>query len=207
MKISVVTPTKDRPEAVELCRRWIREQAYPVHEHIVVDGGLNRDNLREGILQATGDVVLLADDDDYYTPSWTDWIADAYADPKIRATGQREHGMHHIRAASRQVGVRSPRAGTLSFRIEEREAVLRLIPRPKLILRMVAHRVFDRPFCQRIMGLYPSPGPGRGQSRKHNPDRFPIPDPGLRVLRERIGDVAVQAYLEAIKRIDARLAG
>ena len=42
MKISVITPTKDRPEIVELCQRWFREQTYPVHEHIIADHTRNK---------------------------------------------------------------------------------------------------------------------------------------------------------------------
>lgn len=209
MRISVVTPTKDRPEAVELCQRWFSEQRYPVYEHIVVDGGGMLDNLREGIRKAKGDIVLLADDDDYYDPGWTKWVAGTYRDPESQAAGQTVQTFYHIRGARRWDGEKQgPLAGTISFRIGQSDNVIQWMDedgRPKRILRDVKHTVVHEQFCCRIMGLYLGDGPGRGLSRKHSPDSFPIPDPGLRSLRERIGDSAVDAYLDAVKRIDERL--
>ncbi len=209
VKISVVTPTKDRPEAIELCRRWFREQTYPIHEHIVVDGGTAAENTAEGIDQATGDVILLADDDDYYAPGWTRWIAAAYAsEPVIMATGHKTMAMYHIRAGLRHDCDKPPLPGSISFRIEQRPAVKLCMARankPQLILKDVRHSLPQGTFVYRIMGMYHSSLPGRGLSRKHNPNRFSIPDTDLAFLRSRIGSGIVDRYLDAIERIDQRL--
>ena len=78
--------------------------------------------------------------------------------------------------------------------------------RPKRILGVVESAVSTDLFCHRIMGMYPGDRPGRGLSRRHNPIRFPIEDPGHKYLRATIGSAVVDAYLEAVERIDKRLA-
>lgn len=208
VKISVITPTKDRPEAVALCQRWFREQTYPVHEHIIVEGASQLDNIRAGFEEATGDVILVADDDDYYTPDWTRWLAGVYENPKIRAAGLVVRGMHHVRASCSSPRVFPPLIGTLSFRADEAANVFRCMGfdgKPHRVLWGVPCVVADHPYCYRIMGMYPADGPGRGMSRKHNPDRFPDEDRGFRSLRGKIGDKVVDAYLAAVKDIDTRI--
>lgn len=209
MRISVITPTKDRPEAVELCRRWFKEQTYPVHEHLVIEGGGHLDNIRAGLTQVSGDVILLADDDDYYAPGWTQWLADVYANPDVHAAGHPTKAMYHPRTERRLECNIGPLAGSLSFRTEDSELVAQCIEfdkRPKRILRNVHSVIAQETFCYRIMGLYHGGRPGRGLSRKHNPELFNISDPGLTELRALIGDPVVDAYLKAIEHIDARLA-
>lgn len=208
MKISVVTPTKNRPEAVELCRRWFLNQVHPIHEHIVIEGGGMNENLCEGIRKATGDVVVLADDDDYYGPKWARRIARIYRDPSVRAAGQLLDGLYHLRGERRWEIKHGPLSGTISFRREEADRLIDCINfdgRAKRILREVPHYVSKTQHCYRMMGLYHPQLPGRGVSRKHSADSFPIPDPGLRFLRLRIGDKVVDAYIDAMEKIDTRL--
>ena len=91
MKLSVITPTADRPEAFALCERWIARQTRPPDEWVVIDDGatpiaptlgqvhVRRDpgapghesfarNLQAGVDLVTGDVVAIIEDDDYYQP-------------------------------------------------------------------------------------------------------------------------------------------
>jgi len=210
VKISVITPTKDRPEAVDLCRRWFREQTYPVHEHLIVEtGGGQLENFSEGMKQATGDVILFADDDDYYGPRWVQRVAAAYRNPKVQAAGQVIMGLYHIRAAKRWEGKRGPLPGTISFRrenIDAMESRMAYDKRPKRIVQDVHSEIIREQHCIRIMGLYPHiEGQGRGMSRRHNPAKFPIQDPGRDYLTRQIGPEAVAAYLDACQKIDDRL--
>ena len=208
IEISVVTPTKDRPEAIKLCSRWFKEQTYPVHEHIIACGGNVIENLIAGINKATGDVILLADDDDYYAPGWTQWLARLYKRKRMEAAGHKTRAMYHLRSEMRLECNKPPPPGSVSFRIDQRPAVKRWMAKankPQMILKEVCYKVPRINYVYRIMGLYPGDRPGRGLSRKHNPNRFSIADPDLHVLRSRIGDDVVDLYLDAIERIDQRL--
>lgn len=88
MRISVITPTADRPRGIELCERYMARQTVQPHEWIVADGGQTpapltlgqvhlhqpsppgAANLAGNILRAldavTGDVVIVVEDDDWY---------------------------------------------------------------------------------------------------------------------------------------------
>src|SRR5690606_9818079 len=88
MRVSVITPTCDRPRGIELCERWMARQTMRPDEWIVADSGQiaasltmgqihlrqpmppGAQNLASNILRAldaaTGDVVIFAEDDDYY---------------------------------------------------------------------------------------------------------------------------------------------
>ena len=90
MKVSVITPTADRPRGIELCERYMARQTVQPDEWIVADGGqtpapltmgqvhlhepspAGAANLAGNILRAldavTGDVVVIVEDDDYYRP-------------------------------------------------------------------------------------------------------------------------------------------
>lgn len=88
MRVSVITPTADRPVAFALAERWMTRQTRQPDEWIVADGGLvpvvctqgQRHlhwpqpagpqnfcaNLLRGLTAATGDLVVFWEDDDWY---------------------------------------------------------------------------------------------------------------------------------------------
>lgn len=91
MKVSVITCTHDRPEAMRLCARYVARQTITPWEWIVADDGvvdewlttemnlihLHRpsapagyaslcDNMTAALDMATGDVVVVFENDDYY---------------------------------------------------------------------------------------------------------------------------------------------
>jgi hypothetical protein len=90
MRVSVITPTSDRPVAFGLCERWMDRQTHRPDEWIVADGGKTParctmgqihlhqaspsgfanflGNLRRGLDAATGDVLVFVEDDDWYHP-------------------------------------------------------------------------------------------------------------------------------------------
>lgn len=90
MKISVLTPTCDRPVAFALLERYMRRQTVQPFEWIVADGGAVAapctmgqvhvhtprppgavnfaENLLAGLARATGDAIIVCEDDDLYFP-------------------------------------------------------------------------------------------------------------------------------------------
>lgn len=91
MRISVITPTCDRPVAFRLCEDWMRRQTRPPDQWVVADGGsrpvacsLGQDhliesrppgpanfaaNLLNGVGAATGELIVFVEDDDWYAPT------------------------------------------------------------------------------------------------------------------------------------------
>ncbi len=95
--VTLITPTGDRQESFRLCEQWMRQQSYtgPI-QWIVVDDGVKPTavtmgqhyireapmkghslcrNLRSAIPHVTGDIVFLAEDDDYYHPHYLSTMA------------------------------------------------------------------------------------------------------------------------------------
>lgn len=95
MKLSVITPTGDRPEAFRLCELWMSRQTRKPDEWIVIDDGwapieaefsiatqvirprelwskenTQAKNLLIGLAAATGDVIAFIEDDDFYHPDY-----------------------------------------------------------------------------------------------------------------------------------------
>lgn len=91
MKVSVVTPTADRPVAFRLAEQWMARQTRQPDEWIVADGGQTPvactmgqthawvaapagpsnflANVTRGLSLATGDVIVFWEDDDWYAPT------------------------------------------------------------------------------------------------------------------------------------------
>ena len=92
-KITLITPTGDRPEAFRLCEKWISQQTLKPFEWIVIDDGevptqitqgqnyIRRqgrkssehtlpDQMLEALKYVTGDFVIMIEDDDYYHPEY-----------------------------------------------------------------------------------------------------------------------------------------
>jgi hypothetical protein len=89
-RISIITPTCDRPFGIPLLEKYVREQSIQPHEWIVADGGQEpakltmgqthihmpaesgpmnlANNLIRGLRAATGDIIFIFEDDDVYLP-------------------------------------------------------------------------------------------------------------------------------------------
>ncbi len=102
MKITVVTATGDRPDAFTLCQKWIREQTRFPDQWVIVDDGMvslkppsfpscdyfrrepQKDdpkhtmiiNLKEAFKHISGNVVLIIEDDEYYSPKYIEIMAE-----------------------------------------------------------------------------------------------------------------------------------
>lgn len=72
MKVTVITPTCDRPVGLEQAARMLECQTRPADEWLICrcgvpPGPLNlAENLQDGLARATGDVIVFWEDDDWY---------------------------------------------------------------------------------------------------------------------------------------------
>jgi GT2 family glycosyltransferase len=76
-RVSVVVPTRGRPEALARCVAALEEQALPVEVLVVedVDGWGPAWARNEGVRRARGEVVCFTDDDCKPTPGWAEALA------------------------------------------------------------------------------------------------------------------------------------
>jgi len=98
-KITVITPTGDRPLAFALCQKWMAAQTRQPDQWIVVDDGkvpltqtvpmqyVRREptakdpkftlalNLKKALPLVTGDRVIIFEDDDYYAPEYIETMS------------------------------------------------------------------------------------------------------------------------------------
>ena len=99
-KVTVITPTGDRPEALSLLGRWMDSQTYPPDQWIIVDDGqvpvnpeeypgaqvIRRepeqnkctlgDNLLAAVPAIEHDKILIMEDDDWYGPGYVQFMAE-----------------------------------------------------------------------------------------------------------------------------------
>lgn len=75
MRISAITTTFGRPEAMVLAGRWLARQTRQPDEWIVSSSSREppglanfRENLVDGLQRCTGDLIVVVEDDDYYRP-------------------------------------------------------------------------------------------------------------------------------------------
>lgn len=94
MKMSVLTCTNNRPEALALCEFYVERQMSDVYEHVVVDGGGFWENMKKGLEIVDGDAVVIMEDDDWYPPDWVAWCEAALM--KFELFGQRDIFNYHI---------------------------------------------------------------------------------------------------------------
>lgn len=74
--VSIITPTKGRPEALELCKHYVQRQDYQGEiQHIIEEGGTLTENLLKAMPKVEGDIVFIFEDDDHYR---SDWIAEGW---------------------------------------------------------------------------------------------------------------------------------
>jgi glycosyltransferase involved in cell wall biosynthesis len=107
--VSVVISTKDRPDDLRACLASLTRLRTPPHEILVVDNG-SRDRatyevtrefpvrylveptpgksraLNRGIMEATGEIIAVTDDDCTVDPGWLDGLGDPFDDPLVMAT-------------------------------------------------------------------------------------------------------------------------
>ncbi len=101
MRISIITPTGDRPECIALLSKWIANQTIKPSQWVIVDDGvvplkpikgakiIRREkvkgvtlgaNLDAALDHVTGDYILIMEDDDYYAPQYIARTIDMFDD-------------------------------------------------------------------------------------------------------------------------------
>lgn len=77
--VSVITPSGGRPFCLDLCRIWVRSQDYdgPI-EHIVSEDEklIVPENAVACMDRASGEYIVVFEDDDYYPDDWVSFIVD-----------------------------------------------------------------------------------------------------------------------------------
>lgn len=118
MRVSVITPTCDRPVAFALCEDWMRQQTRQPDEWIVADGGyVPADctlaqrhvrcpsppgatnfarNLHAAIQAVTGDVVVIVEDDDHYAPTHIETLVTLLRDPRVSIVGDDQQRYYNV---------------------------------------------------------------------------------------------------------------
>ena len=80
MTITALTCTGGRPEAFELCKKYMARQTRQPDQWLVLDGP---QTMREKVIaaleagQIQGDAIVFFEDDDAYKPEWIGWCAKA----------------------------------------------------------------------------------------------------------------------------------
>lgn len=223
MRISVITPTCDRPRGIELCERYMARQTVQPDEWIVADGGqeparltmgqvhLHRPsppgaaNLAGNILRAldavTGDVVVIVEDDDAYLPNHIEGCVMGLKRRPAYGCNRLLYVNVEHRCFAQMANNGSALCQT-AFRSE-------LIPEMrKAAQEAMAAGDFgiDRRFWASrkhmatgpqtvigVKGLTGTPGLGIGHRPRSSRFRRWHPDPDLKMLRQHIGD-DVEAY-------------
>jgi glycosyltransferase involved in cell wall biosynthesis len=88
VRISVVVPTRDRPQLLQRCRAALERQSLPV-EVVVVEDVTGRGPAwarNEGVRRARGEVVCFTDDDCEPTPGWAEALAAPILAGEARST-------------------------------------------------------------------------------------------------------------------------
>lgn len=224
MRISVITPTADRPRGIALCERYMARQTVQPDEWIVADGGQvpakltmgqihlhepsppGAANLAANILRAldavTGDAVVIFEDDDYYRP---DHIAACVAGLK-RWSAYGCPRLLYFNVEHRcwvQMANRGAALCQTAFRAEliqdMRRAAQDAIVAGSFGIdgRFWSSRTHMANGAQTVIGikgLAGTPGLGIGHRPKSKPGRRWQPDPEMNVLRQMIG-ADVENYL------------
>ena len=117
MRISVITPTCNRPVAFRLCERWMARQTRQPDEWIVGDGGTTPQtltmgqthlhapsapgylnligNLRRAVEVATGDILVIMENDDWYHPTHLEVLL-GQSTPGILAAGDDHQRYYNV---------------------------------------------------------------------------------------------------------------
>jgi glycosyltransferase involved in cell wall biosynthesis len=97
-RISVVVPTRARPELLQRCLEALQNQTVPI-EIVVVEDKEGRGPAwarNEGVRRAQGQVICFTDDDCAPFPGW----AEALASPILTGTAQASAGPTHVAAGA-----------------------------------------------------------------------------------------------------------
>ena len=221
MKVTVLTPTADRPVGLAMCETMMRRQTVQPTEWIVADGGQApagyalgqihvheprppgasnfASNLLNGLARATGELVVIVEDDDAYLPTHIESLV-ALVEKGYRLIGSEEvqryynvahrcfRMMNNIGASLCQTAVH--RSLLPAFRT----AIQSCLGRNAIGVDATLWRAIPRTqwaFTNRMTVVGIKGLPGRvGLGIGHRPDARWTPDPELVQLRAWLGEDA-----------------
>jgi glycosyltransferase involved in cell wall biosynthesis len=229
--ISVVTPTCDRPIAFALLERWMARQTVQPTEWIVADGGATpvrctqgqrhlprrlppgarnfATNLTRGMQAATGDILVVVEDDDWYASTHLATIVAQLRTAHALAAGDDQQRYYNLRHRTwRRFDNRGASLCQTAFR---RAALPRFLDAIQgcaqggtygidaLFWASIppAARALAR--TETVVGMKSLPGQV-GLGIGHRPDGRWTPDPDLAQLRAWIGD-DVAPYAALAERV------
>lgn len=108
--LSLITPTRGRPQAFAMLERWMKRQTYRASYQWIVsmdsdpleyeftmgqvvvsrkegDGHSLLENLRAALPKVAGDIIAFIEDDDYYAPDYLKSLVAAFDDPSVQVAG------------------------------------------------------------------------------------------------------------------------
>jgi glycosyltransferase involved in cell wall biosynthesis len=224
MRITLLTPTADRPVAFALCEKMMARQSSKFDEWIVADGGevpalctmgqthvhmpqppgaANfAGNLSNGLARATGDAIIFIEDDDWYAP---EHVATLAAVLERRPIAGAEAVQRYYNVARRCWLTYKNVGASLCQTAIRRELSPKLVETINACAARNSYGI-DTNFWRStardqwgIAGRMTVVGikglPGRaGLGVGHRPSEAWNRDPDLRVLREWIGEVDAAVY-------------
>ena len=119
MTVSVVTPTANRPQGLALLEGWMARQTVQPDEWIVADGGISATvlmqgqrhlydpsvpagvenflaNLARGLRAATGDLIVIMEDDDWYDRTHLQTIVRQLSQLAVGIAGDPQQRYYHL---------------------------------------------------------------------------------------------------------------
>lgn len=99
MKLTALTCTYERPEAIKLCEKYLSRQTRQPDQWLVLDGP---EPMSQKVLQAfragqvEGDGCVFVEDDDFFFPTWLAWC-EAKLEKGFDIVGQGNALYYHVR--------------------------------------------------------------------------------------------------------------
>ena len=238
MKISVITPTGGRPLAFELCELWMSRQTQKPDEWIVVDdfpipttctmnqriirrtpfwnpnsGHTLQYNLIEAMKIVTGDIILIMEDDDWYSPFYIENMVKKFLTPTCEGLDRHLIGAAIYSYFSINTSTYHIINNTSHSSLSQVCFTKRLLTQINILLKYFQNaHVFDfelwryakcnkitfltkTQWCVGIKGL-----PGRPGVTAEHRRQLPFSDPNFLQLEEWIGKEDVQIYKDKISK-------
>lgn len=210
--VSIITPTKGRPEALELCKHYVQRQDYAGEiQHIIQEGGTLTENLLKAMPKVEGHIVFIFEDDDHYSPEWVRAGVEKLHDVDIIGQWRTRYyhlptgGWRELTDKKRLTTCETQHVSALSctafwtihaYTLEQRcrTGNQKFVDRDvwQCVVSIVKSHLFDTNYVHGMKGLPGTPNMGSGGSpgfyHEHDDERSSK-------LREWVGDADAEVYL------------
>jgi hypothetical protein len=223
LTIGLLTLTGGRPEAFALCERWIQGQTIGHDQWVVVDDvadatevtmgqtvlrpepfwhegerTLNR-NFQAGLPEMDTDIILMIEDDDYYSPCWLETVRDHFATSDDLIVGEGWTTYYNVATLRYLCNSNNKHASlcATAFRREITTGVLAILRSLKAKSPFVDSPIWTAYRCNgtiwdtdHVIGIKGMPGrPGCGKGHRESL-RWPSTDPAYNNLVAWLGEDA-----------------